>query len=566
MTDQQLAERLLQMGRIELTQLENAKRIQQHLSDCGQAGARLSDILMARRYVTDADIVAASQNDTAASGVALSVDIPAHLCHRLKLKVIGVVGKELHVAPLRRLTERELAELKDAAFRSGMAVDKVVQVPGDQGEILQALKSRTVDSHSLAREIAALNRNPDNGNAGDILVAIIQDAIQSRSSDIHIDKDSSPETCSISYRIDGQLRLRFLLTPASASVLVSVLKGRSGMDFSDTRHPQDGRVDVEFQGRRVDVRVASLPLSGESETVTLRILDPNNFKSLEILLQDHPQLLEELVTATRLPVGKMPGLLLITGPTGTGKSTTLYGVINSMDKDRLNIMTSEDPIEQNVPGIRQTLANEATGLTYASILRAQMRQDPDVLVVGECRDCETSEALLRGGESGHLMMSTVHASSSLEALTRVLNLLSPAYRPVGIATLASLLKGVTNQRLARRLCSCCERVPASSVLAPQELAEYGLAPGFLVGRKVGCEKCGRTGYFGRVLVPEAVFVDNRPSTREAIREILADNKGVEPILSVDGVTYFSRKDSAGRLLKAGLIDIDTVRAVTGDRG
>lgn len=558
-----LGEKLVSMGKLSPVEVEQTLRIQDHLVQCGMPRRSFRDLLIERRYVSEADLIEALSDLEQGSGQTSAIDIPSYLCQRLQVKVIGVKGSTLVVAPLERLTSEEHKELLEAAFRAGVQATEVEEVELDNAEIYKSLRKGAVEADSLRSAIMNYNKQPESGEVGEVVESIIQDAVQLRASDIHIDRDSDLTRCGVSYRIDGVMVQKFLLTPRSASVLISRLKSAAGCDFADTRHPQDGRLEIPFMGRKIDIRLATLPTSGDGETLTMRILDPANVKSLDILLREYPGISRKLQATVDIEY-KIPGLCLLTGPTGTGKSTTLYALLNSMKRDSLNIMTSEDPIEQVIPGIRQSLVNETTGMNYSNILRAQMRQDPDVLVVGEVRDQATAEAILRGAESGHMMMSTLHASSVSESLYRLLNLLTETYRPIGILTLAHHLKCITNQRLGRRICSCSTQAKLGEKMDAEIIKTYDLDPEMIVPVAQGCEKCSNTGYFGRVMVPEALFLDSSESTKEQVAAILGDpSKSPDDILRLENATYHSRSDSAVTLLKAGIIDARTFLAVLG---
>ena len=341
----------------------------------------------------------------------------------------------------------------------------------------------------------------DDAPAIRLINGIIADAARRGVSDIHVEPYESGLV--IRMRIDGVLRETLRMPPHVAPVVVSRIKVMARLDIAERRVPQDGRIGLTLGGKRLDVRVSTLP-SRAGERVVLRILDRENAGiGLEVL-----GLTPAIERLYRGALSEPNGIILVTGPTGSGKTTSLYAGLRLLNDGTRNILTVEDPVEYAIEGVGQTQVNPKVGLTFAAGLRAILRQDPDVVMVGEIRDRETAEIAVQASLTGHLVLSTVHTNDAAGAITRM--------RDMGIEPflLASTLRAVIAQRLVRRLCPACRvAVPATSAVA----ALLGLDEGATIHEARGCEACGGTGYQGRVGVFEAIRID------EAVRRMIHDS-------------------------------------------
>lgn len=331
---------------------------------------------------------------------------------------------------------------------------------------------------------------------------LLQDAIKRRASDIHI--DPFEEKLSIRYRIDGELQEVLVASRRIAAPLVSRIKVMSRLDISEKRMPQDGRVSLSLGGRALDVRVATLP-TRYGERVALRLLDTRQ----ALIGLDGLGLDARTLERFRSVLAEPNGVILVTGPTGSGKTTTLYSSLALLNTGRVNIMTLEDPVEYGLDGISQTPMDHKVGLTFAATLRSILRNDPNIVMVGEIRDAETAEVALEFALTGRLALSTVHTNSSAGAITRL--------RDMGIESflLASTLRAVLAQRLVRRLCPDCKTgyTPDSAVLE-----RLGLSQDFngVLYQSTGCDACVKTGYSGRLGVYELLVVT--PDLKRLIHE------------------------------------------------
>ena len=331
----------------------------------------------------------------------------------------------------------------------------------------------------------------DDAPAIRLINGIIADAARNGVSDIHIEPYESGLV--VRMRIDGVLRETLRMPPHVAPVVVSRIKVMARLDIAERRVPQDGRMGLTLGGKLLDVRVSTLP-SRAGERVVLRILDKENagidLPALGLTPGIHRLLTEAL--------SEPNGIILVTGPTGSGKTTTLYAALRTLNDGSRNILTVEDPVEYAVDGVGQTQVNARVGLTFAAGLRAILRQDPDTVMVGEIRDRETADIAVQASLTGHLVLSTVHTNDAVGAITRMRDMKVEPF------LLASTLRAVIAQRLVRRLCPVCrEGVTARDTVAPL----LGIDPAATVYVARGCEACGQSGYKGRVGVFEGVRVD-----------------------------------------------------------
>jgi general secretion pathway protein E len=332
----------------------------------------------------------------------------------------------------------------------------------------------------------------DDAPAIRLINGIIADAARQGVSDIHIEPYETGLV--VRMRMDGVLREALRMPAHVAPVVVSRVKVMARLDIAERRLPQDGRIGLTLGGKLIDVRVSTLP-SRAGERVVLRILDKDN-AGIDLEMLGMTQAAETLFRAS---LGEPNGIVLVTGPTGSGKTTSLYAGLKLLNDGSRNILTVEDPVEYAVDGVGQTQINPQVGLSFAAGLRAILRQDPDVVMVGEIRDRETADIAVQAALTGHLVLSTVHTNDAVGAITRLRDMKVEPF------LIASTLRAVIAQRLVRRLCAECRRpVEAAGSLA----ASLGLAAGTVVHEPGGCAACGNSGYKGRIGLFEAVRVDD----------------------------------------------------------
>ncbi|WP_022940963.1 GspE/PulE family protein [Psychromonas hadalis] len=330
-----------------------------------------------------------------------------------------------------------------------------------------------------------------------LLQSLFEDAVQVGASDIHIEPDE--KVLRIRQRVDGVLQETLLPESGIASALVLRLKLMAQLDISEKRLPQDGRFNIKIKGKSIDIRVSTMPIQ-EGESVVMRLLD----QSAGILTFDEIGIPPHLRVRLELQLKRPNGLILVTGPTGSGKTTTLYSALNILNKPGNKIITVEDPVEYRLPRVNQVQVNTKIGLTFSTVLRTALRQDPDILLVGEMRDSETMEIGIRGALTGHLVLSTLHTNDAISSTLRLLDMGAPGY------LVASALRAVIAQRLIRRLCGNCKtqhETPLDQQLLLDQLSSESLQ-GTSFYCAPGCQRCQFTGYRGRIGVFELLELDD----------------------------------------------------------
>lgn len=336
-----------------------------------------------------------------------------------------------------------------------------------------------------------------------LLNALFTQAIKQQASDIHI--ETFEERVLVRYRIDGVLREVLTIQRVLAPLLISRVKVMAKLDIAEKRLPQDGRITVRLAGRTIDVRVSTLP-SSHGERVVLRLLDKQSARLDLSLLGMQPAAL----VATEKLIAHPHGIILVTGPTGSGKTTSLYAMLTQLNQATRNILTVEDPIEYDLPGIGQTQVNSKVDMSFAKGLRAMLRQDPDVVMVGEIRDLETADIAVQASLTGHLVLSTLHTNSAIGAVARL--------HDMGVEPflLSSSLIGLMAQRLVRVLCDSCKQ-PHVLNGREKQLLNTDNSSEITVYQAAGCEQCNQTGYTGRSGIYDVITID------DPLREMIHNN-------------------------------------------
>jgi len=403
--------------------------------------------------------------------------------------------------------------------------------------ILQEIETGEIDQASLQLEKAEFSHPMVR-----LVDALIVDAVKRGASDIHFEPEAG--FLRIRYRIDGVLRQIRSLHDKYWAAMVVRIKVTAGLNIAETRSPQDGRTQLSLYGRIIDFRVSSLPtLHGEN--IVMRILD----RQKGILPLEKLGLSEQSMFTLQTMMAKPEGIILVCGPTGSGKTTTLYSLLNAINVEGINIMTLEDPVEYPMLGIRQSAVNEAARLTFATGIRAMMRQDPDVILVGEIRDGDTAEMALRAAMTGHQVYATLHTNSAVGAIPRLLD--------IGLHAdiLAGSIIGIVAQRLARRLCLKCRESYAPSEIELRLLGLNGDAD-IRLWRPVGCEACEYQGYKGRISLMEILRMNDdlddcvaRRATLKELRETAARHG------------FQTLADDAVRRVRDGITSLDEITRV-----
>ncbi len=401
---------------------------------------------------------------------------------------------------VRRLLEREpaLQILKSDEFEKRLENSYSDRSKNSLSEVAEVESSMGLDEIVAAMsEPEDLLKNEDDAPVIKMLNAIFFEAIRDKASDIHV--EPYEKDLYVRFRMDGILKTVLTLSPKLCPLLISRIKVLARLDIAEKRIPQDGRMSLRLGGRAVDLRVSTLP-SSHGERAVLRILD----KSTEQLFLNRLGMSEHAQQRFAQMVRRPHGIILVTGPTGSGKSTTLYAGLAELDRKQRNVMTIEDPVEYNIHGISQTQVNLKAGMTFARGLRAILRQDPDVVLIGEIRDRETADIAVQASLTGHLVLSTLHTNTATGAITRLCDM------GVEPFLLTATMQGVLAQRLVRKLCSHCREgyIPDQAELASWGFNTEILPEDTALFRAKGCEQCHHTGYKGRFGLFDLVVFDS----------------------------------------------------------
>lgn len=455
----------------------------------------------------------------------------------------------------------QIQNFQKIAFASGLSVDLVV-VPDDQlSSLLEWLGQRSTtilkeinDEHEATQQSQSLyidNEEAEDGPIPRFIHKTLSDALNAGASDIHF--EFYEQMARVRFRVDGQLREVVQPPVAVRGQLASRIKVMARLDISEKRIPQDGRIQITFHkhGRPIDFRVSTLPtLFGEK--VVMRILNSDG-TSLNIdQLGLEPFQKEMLLEAINRPYG----MVLVTGPTGSGKTVSLYTCLSILNTEDVNISTAEDPAEINLPGVNQVNVNEKQGLTFAAALRSFLRQDPDIIMVGEIRDLETADIAIKAAQTGHMVFSTLHTNNAPATLSRLLNM---GVAPFNIASSVSLIMA---QRLLRRLCPNCKREverPPVPALKKAGFTDADLAQDWKLYRPVGCDSCRGKGFKGRVGIYEVMPVSDE------MQKVIMNNGTEVDIMNMayqEGMVDLRR---AGLMkVMQGLTSLEEVTAHTND--
>jgi type II secretory ATPase GspE/PulE/Tfp pilus assembly ATPase PilB-like protein len=512
-----LGEMLIEEKIITPQQLESALEIQR------QKGGRLNDILIQQGIVKPEElavIISIQLNlpliDLKRHTVqprALRL-IPEELARKHMLIPMDIINNALIVV---MSDPEDIRTIEDIKVQAGMRVEVAL---GIRSDIERAINIYYRSSSAIEKQVSKLEPKKEKTTKETLVTAttpiaemlelLIEQAVKDRASDIHIEPQE--DRLRIRYRIDGILHDIFSFPLNVHSSLVSRVKILSEMDISEQRRPQDGQFSVKVDNNEIDIRTATME-TPYGERVSLRILDKSLALYTMAELGFQPDVLKKYQKMLKSPLG----MLLAGGPTGSGKTTTLYASINELDKNELNIMTIEDPIEYNFNNINQTQVNTKAGITFGSGLRAIMRHDPDVILVGEIRDKDTVDTAIQAALTGHLVLSSIHANDAVGVLYRLMDL------EADTASISTTLIGIISQRMVRRICTNC-RTPYTP--AEEELAAYRQEMGDLPAKfyhGTGCHLCAETGYRGRVGIFEFLIMS------EPIRKLLRSHAGANDI-------------------------------------
>ncbi|MBI2842552.1 MAG: Flp pilus assembly complex ATPase component TadA [Armatimonadetes bacterium] len=528
------------------------------LEEQRQSYRRLGEILIEAGWVTEDDIAEARALQLDIAHIQLGdypIDpqviksVPESIARAYKLVPVSASADKVAVAltnPLdveavdavQRVTRKRVESLLASESRINATLDKVYGTLGG-ADIMASLQEAVSDTDITVpvreeeqQDVDEARRQSGQAPVVRTVNLMLQEAVKRRASDIHIEPRQN--NVEVRYRIDGALHHIRNMPKALQAPIISRIKVMADLDIAERRIPQDGRVSIKVANRLIDLRVSTLPIQ-YGERVVLRILD----KSSQHYDLDQLGFTPDDKSAFENLISKPYGIILVTGPTGSGKTTTLYTTLMTLKSPDVNIMTCEDPIEYELEGVNQSAVNVKAGLTFASQLRAILRQDPDIVLVGEIRDTETADIAFRAAMTGHLVLSTLHCNDAASAMTRLVDM------GVEPFLIGSSVIGVVAQRLVRIICPRCKS-PYDAMI--EELAEFGLADmdgSVELHRGEGCNNCDGTGYQGRVGVFEVMTV-----TEEMRRIILAkpSSDQIEQ-LGISAGMKTMKQNSADKLLK-----------------
>ena len=423
---------------------------------------------------------------------------------------IDIKGNDLEVA----ISKDNLYALEDFRLATGKNI------------IFKTMKEDEI-SRSIEKYYSK-NQSIESDFSKDILENILQKAVLLNASDIHI--EPFEKLLKIRMRVDGSLKEINTYNIELHSQLSTLIKLLAGMNIAEKRLPQDGRIDKDIDNNIVDLRISTIP-TVHGEKIVIRILNRNTFfkSKYEIGFSD------EAINKIKSMTSDMSGLIIVTGPTGSGKTTTLYSILNDFKNIDKNIVTIEDPVEYKIEGINQIQVNYKYGLDFATGLKSILRQDPDIIMIGEIRDKETAQIAIRAASTGHLVISTMHTNNSVESISRLVDMGVPRY------LISSVLKGVISQKLVRKVCGHCS--------IEEELDENTYKKLKLKTIKIeqGCSKCNYSGYKGRIAVYEILEIDKR------IKHSIIDSELSDEIYNLGKLNgMISFQDSCSYLLKNGI--------------
>ena len=567
MAYKRLGELLIAAGTISEEELERGLALQKGTKD------RLGTVLISNGIITENQLIEALQMQLGIEFIDLTkVNIPTELAQVLPKNIakqyqvipVKVVKDELYLAMSDPMNFYAIEEVRKAVRKKvvpmvakASAIEHSIQVLyGNEGaaKAIEEMKREAVASGDIATSTdAAFVSNQLGDDAVNsaptirLVNSIIERAINERASDIHIEPRETE--MQVRMRIDGMMRDILTIPKELQNSVVSRIKIMSSLDISERRVPQDGRFNVRVKDKDIDLRISTLPTI-YGEKIVARLLDKSGGKISKEAIGLTGSDLEKYEKLIRMRAG----VILIVGPTGSGKSTTMYTMIDDLNTKEVNLVTLEDPVEYNISGINQVQINEKTGMTFASGLRAILRQDPDIIAVGEIRDGETAEIAMRAAITGHVVLSTIHTNDAVGTIERLEDIGVEPY------LVSSALKGIISQRLVRRICPHCRKPYTPS---QEELDDLGLGAekDLQLYRGEGCPECFNSGYRGRIAVFEILRVTHE------VREMISARKSrgeIENKLKEKESGFVSLRENALRLMREGITSSEEVLRVVNE--
>ena len=554
MAYKRLGELLVAAGTITEEELARGLALQKDTKE------RLGTVLISNNIITEEKLIEALQMQLGIEFVDLTkVNIPTELAQALPKNIakqyqvvpVRTVKDELYLAMSDPMNFYAIEEVRKAVRKkvvpmvaTAAAVERSIQVLyGNEGaaKAIEEMKREAAATQEVSVPDAAFVSNQlgedtiSNAPTIRLVNAIIERAITERASDIHLEPRENE--LQVRMRIDGLMRYIMTVPRDLQASVISRIKIMSSLDIAEHRIPQDGRFNVRMKDKDIDLRISTLP-TVYGEKIVARLLD----KSGQKLSKDAIGLTGTDLQKYEHMLHCRSGVLLIVGPTGSGKSTTMYTMIDDLNKDDVNLVTLEDPVEYNVDGVNQVQINEKTGMTFASGLRAILRQDPDIIAVGEIRDGETADIAMRSAITGHVVLSTIHTNDAVGTIERLFDIGVEPY------LVSSAMRGIISQRLVRRICPDCKE---SYEPGEDELLELGMPAksGMLFYRGKGCPNCFHTGYRGRIAVFEMLEITSKVRAMISRR---ASRDEIETELKKPESGFVSLRKNALRLVLEGV--------------
>lgn len=560
-----LGELLVEAGVITPEKIEEALEVQK----ASKSGEKLGAVLLDLGYIREQQMVDALKDQLGYEGVQLAMERISEditkladeaILRKYSLVPFGFSEKNPNILKVAMSDPLDIRAIDDISIITGFQIEIYVTTQKDiaatidryygNAEALRVAEQFTKEREEQSKERTLVEEaNEELLNQAPIVKLVkqmIEQAVHKRASDIHI--EPMENKLRIRFRVDGVLQEEMLHDVSLHAAMITRIKIISGLDISEKRKPQDGRATAIVDRLEYDIRVSILP-TVYGEKCVMRLTQKKGLTKDKQMLGFTPEELEKFDKILSRP----NGIILVTGPTGSGKSTTLYTALSELNVEGVNIITVEDPVEANINGVNQVQVNEKAGLTFASALRSILRQDPDIIMIGEIRDQETAEIAVKASITGHLVVSTLHTNSSASTITRLSDMGVENY------LIADSVVGVIAQRLVRRVCPNCG-VEKEADEFERELLGKANAPGRLIIKEAShrdCVKCGGTGYFGRIGVYEIMPIT--PALRKAISKgETADN--IEKIALSEGMNTL-RMAAVDYVLK-GITTIDEVKRIT----
>lgn len=532
--------------------LQEALKIQR------KRGEKLGKVLIDNRYITEEDLLTSLEEQLGVERVnLLDINInknvlkvlPENVCRKHNIFIFKISENIIHLAMSDPLN---IFAIDDVEIITGFKVKRYITFE----EQISVCIARYYSEENVLTVVNELEQTKEkeveiveeideikNAPVVKLIDYVIKNAIENRVSDIHI--EPYEKTVRVRYRIDGELTTISNISKDSSSALVTRIKIMANLNIAEKRIPQDGRIKMTHSNKEIDLRVSILPVIG-GEKVVIRILNKDNFKMSRTNLGLTAYADKQLNSILKSP----HGIILVTGPTGSGKSTTLYTILSELNDERKNIITVEDPVEYTLEGINQVNVNTKAGMTFASGLRSILRQDPDIVMIGEIRDSETAQIAMRAAITGHLVLSTLHTNDAPSSINRLIDMNIEPY------LVSSAIVGVIAQRLVRKVCeNCKEEYEASDY--EKRILDHNLDEKLTLVKGKGCIQCANKGYKGRVGVYEIMQVS------EELKNSIAENSNSELLKQLAINSGMKTLAINGKeLVKAGITTIEEIMSIS----